>query len=518
MTKILTFTTVNKRDNNEDSCLTFSLNVNDEKYTILLLSDGMGGHDYGEIISNTVISNLAIIISDSILKKSILPQINESDTLNLKKILSGALERTNHKVLQLIQNNKWKGGGATIVAVIIHDNDFFWGTLGDSRLYHIDKTENKLSQIGFDHNVPGILLKEGAITPEIAKHHAQRNQLVYFMGVEKYPDLKNLEFMGEGKIKTNDILYLCSDGLTGKINDEFIQDTFSKYPKIGLSDLNKKIVIENQKLGEKDNQTSIIFVNSDENSSISEEATSTEFNDIIQQELEKEAVESLMKLNNSDLRNYEETETDIQIIKNHDFNNSEIKNLIAEIELKIRDFKESLKTASDQLKQILDENTISPEKWKEIINEIKSQNIELRSLKSLLDSVEEKINKAEITEKTSVELLNKIYESKKFNVKDYREWIEKFSEVKTKSFHNAELNELIKKVESKLALMKKKVEEKENSEIESDESGEILKDKIENAKEKNTDIDAMNDDNGNEKKSDDKKSGRFFGKFKPFKK
>ena len=182
MGHILSFTTVNKRENNEDSCLTYSLKVEDKEYSILLLSDGMGGHDYGEIISNAVISNLSQAINDSILKKSILPQVNIKDDLDITKILASSLERTNYKILQLIKNNKWKGGGATVVAVIIQEDRYYWGILGDSRLYHINKSNETIKQQGFDHNVPGILLQQGAITPEIAKHHSQKKSISVLYG------------------------------------------------------------------------------------------------------------------------------------------------------------------------------------------------------------------------------------------------------------------------------------------------------------------------------------------------
>lgn len=276
MSNILSFTTVNKRENNEDCCLAYTLNVYERQYTILLLSDGMGGHDYGEIISNITISSISSIINHQILTKLIRPKLESTKEVIIQEILIDAIERTNHKILQLKKSNKWKDGGATIVAVIIFDNEYYWGMLGDSRLYHLSAKEKKITQLGFDHSVPGILLRQGVIKPEVARHHAQRNELVYYIGIDKIPNRDKIEFSGQGSIQKDDMLLLFSDGLTGKINDSILQEQFDLYPNESLSNIVKQVAAANQKLGEKDNQTAIIFVNDASNQASVEEVTSLE--------------------------------------------------------------------------------------------------------------------------------------------------------------------------------------------------------------------------------------------------
>lgn len=269
-TKHYKFTTVNQRENNEDSCLAYDLIVDNRLYSILLLSDGMGGHDYGEIISNTVMSNLSMLINKSILDKAIIPQLQAEETekkssnLDFENVLHQAIEVTNHKVRQLVTNNKWKNGGATLVAVIIFDNNkFVWGYLGDSRLYQYNANEKKLNQIGFDHNVPGILLNEGAITPEIAKNHAQKNEIVYYMGIETIPDLKKVRFVGTGELKDNDILFLFTDGMINKLNLTSFESQMPLVSHLNIKNVFNAIVDFTQKQGEKDNQTMVAYLNSE---------------------------------------------------------------------------------------------------------------------------------------------------------------------------------------------------------------------------------------------------------------
>lgn len=284
MGQILKFTDINKREDNEDSCLAFELFDGNQKYTILLLSDGMGGHDYGEVISNVVISNIAWLISKTILDRRIIPQLKKETNeaqLDLKDVLHQAIEVTNHKVKQLIKNNKWKDGGATLVATVIVNDNFFWGSIGDSRLYHFISSEKKLIQQGFDHNVPGILVKEGAIIPEVAKYHSQRNQLVYFIGAETLPSFEKVKFIGDGKLGANDLLILLSDGMLNKIDEIELQDEIAKIDKDNIDNIIEKISKVSKERKETDNQTCITYIH------VTEENTEKIKELIIEPNLEK---------------------------------------------------------------------------------------------------------------------------------------------------------------------------------------------------------------------------------------
>lgn len=316
-TKHYKFTTVNQRENNEDSCLAYDLIVDNRLYSVLLLSDGMGGHDYGELISNTVMSNLSMLINKSILEKAIIPQLENSESekkenaiIDFEKVLQQAIEVTNHKVRQLVTNNKWKSGGATLVAVIVLDNNkYVWGYLGDSRLYHYSSEDKKLNQIGFDHNVPGILLNEGAITPEIAKNHAQKNEIVYYMGIESIPDIKKVKFVGTNELKQNDILLLFTDGMTNKLNISSFETQMPKVSHQNINSVFNSIVDFTQKQGEKDNQTMVIYINSEQ---IKEEIKKLPEKETIKTEPKKEEIKEPIK---KDIIETTENKKEEEIIK-----------------------------------------------------------------------------------------------------------------------------------------------------------------------------------------------------------
>jgi len=257
------YTNINGRSTNEDSSLAYSIKIkHNENYNILLLSDGMGGHDHGDIISNTTISVISDFINKKLLNFYIQPSMNNKNiSLELQKTVLDSIEFTNLKINQMIKNNNWKGGGATLVVVIVFNGYFYWGILGDSRLYHYVFDKNTVSQIGFDHNVPGILENEGVITRQVAKYHSKRNQLVYYIGGKKFPKLKEIKSSGKIKLSQGDILFLFSDGMTNKISSDDLLKEIKNIDENNLNFLGCKIAKLNYQRNETDNQTAVIFFN-----------------------------------------------------------------------------------------------------------------------------------------------------------------------------------------------------------------------------------------------------------------
>lgn len=266
---------VNERDNNEDCCLSFEITVPDQSFRsnsikILLLSDGMGGHQHGELVSHKVIDNVATQISQRIFREFTIPKLKGDqhsalENIDFTKLLQESISITNDKILKLIKTNKWKKAGATLVAVIVVGQIYYWGYLGDSRLYHWIYSEEKLLQITEDHSVVGIMLKEGAITEEVAKYHSQKHELVYYMGIERIPSKEKVKFVGKGSLKEGDILFLCSDGICGKPENEEFGNIFSNFlnndetiqvDSKAFIDALKHLALEKN---ESDNQTLILY-------------------------------------------------------------------------------------------------------------------------------------------------------------------------------------------------------------------------------------------------------------------
>jgi protein phosphatase len=287
MNYILTRTEINQRETNEDSCLAFKISprIDDDQgrdISILLLSDGMGGHQYGEIVSHTAIRQAAAYLNQRIIDSFTNPQLDGKqisiDDIDFKKTIAECIVFCNSQILKLITNNRWKKAGATLVIVIVVGETYYYGYLGDSRLYHWGSHSGKLRQVTYDHSIVGIALQEGAITPQVAKHHAQKHQLVYFMGVEKVPSLEKVKYVGSGTLKRDDVLMLCSDGISGKPENEQIEALFNKYlrgadqkdsPAVSdqkqkrIGELAQALIDLSISLDETDNQSLVISVAGD---------------------------------------------------------------------------------------------------------------------------------------------------------------------------------------------------------------------------------------------------------------
>ncbi|WP_353571423.1 Stp1/IreP family PP2C-type Ser/Thr phosphatase [Candidatus Albibeggiatoa sp. nov. BB20] len=202
------------RDHNEDylSC--------DETLGLVVLADGMGGYQAGEVASEiavqTVMSNLTELAesateeNDNPLGTHTSVQLEQSIVRANQSIFKAAEEQT-----------KYHGMGTTIVATLFHDNTAFIAHVGDSRLYRLRHREFKA--LTKDHSVLQDLIDCGYYTPEQARHSPNRNLVTRALGVSK---IVNVDVQ-EQFVLANDIYLLCSDGLNDMLEDIEIYNILS---------------------------------------------------------------------------------------------------------------------------------------------------------------------------------------------------------------------------------------------------------------------------------------------------
>lgn len=193
------------RPQNEDCYLL----LHTDTLEAVIVSDGMGGHQAGEIASRLAVDTVGKMLTSS-----------HADP---EAALSSAFSAANREVHQLASTkDEMYGMGCTLVAAILEPNRFIAANIGDSRLYHFDG--NELHQITHDHSFVAELVRRGMITPEEAKTHPRRNVITRAVGtdVRVYADIFTCDW------KTNDVLLLCSDGLCGVLSDaemaEYLKD------------------------------------------------------------------------------------------------------------------------------------------------------------------------------------------------------------------------------------------------------------------------------------------------------
>ena len=149
------------------------------------------------------------------------------------------------------ENKEFEGMGTTLEVCLIYNNRAYISHIGDSRIYRIRK--ELIRQLTQDHSYVQTLVKQGSITKEEAKHHPKKNMLTRALGCNAFvePDVMVRGF------QKNDILIMCSDGLTNMINSQEILSVVQENFETASSELVKK-ANEN---GGLDNTTIIIIKN-----------------------------------------------------------------------------------------------------------------------------------------------------------------------------------------------------------------------------------------------------------------
>ena len=233
----------NVRETNEDY---FYISNSLDQIQLFLLADGMGGYNGGEIASQLAIQTAKNYIENNF--KDI-----EKDRDSIIQLLGSSMEYANMVVYEKAKENpELQGMGTTLEICLIYNNKAYIGHVGDSRIYRVRKQFiRKLTQ---DHSYVQKLVKEGTITKEQAEHHPQKNMLMKALGCNAFvePDV-----MVKGFLK-DDILIMCSDGLTNMIDQETIYQMASKK---NIEQASKDLVQRANDNGGYDNITVVIIKN-----------------------------------------------------------------------------------------------------------------------------------------------------------------------------------------------------------------------------------------------------------------
>ena len=96
--------------------------------------------------------------------------------------------------------------------------------VGDSRAYRFSPESRRLDMLTSDHNVAGVLVASGALSPDEATRHPQRHVLTDCLGLagDEAPRVDVLE----GQWRPGEVILLCSDGLSGELGDREMERIF----------------------------------------------------------------------------------------------------------------------------------------------------------------------------------------------------------------------------------------------------------------------------------------------------
>ena len=198
------------RSMNQDSLFVSEANSNGLK--LCILADGMGGYKGGEIASKVAITAVSKYILDQF-------ESRPKDKDSLLGLVEEAIEFANSAIYEESeQDEELQDMGTTIEVVMIYKSKLYIGHIGDSRVYRIRK--NGIKKITTDHSYVEQLIRDGDITREESYNHPKKNLLTRALGTDEEvkPDLIYTVF------NRNDVIVMCSDGLTNMVREDDICD------------------------------------------------------------------------------------------------------------------------------------------------------------------------------------------------------------------------------------------------------------------------------------------------------
>lgn len=178
-------------------------------FTLAIVADGMGGHQAGDIASQMAIET----IQEQLQKLLYADMSVEQCETALKDAIYKANEEVFHRASTKLE---YQGMGTTVVLAAATEEMVMLANIGDSRAYII--TDQSITQITEDHSLVTELVKRGQISAEEAHVHPRRNVLTRALGTEQdvMVDLYQIQW------NDGDTILLCSDGLSGLLDDEQI--------------------------------------------------------------------------------------------------------------------------------------------------------------------------------------------------------------------------------------------------------------------------------------------------------
>lgn len=184
---------------------------------LFIVCDGMGGHEHGEVASNTIASEIARFLQDHPLKDQVL-----TDALLLE-----ALEAA-YQALDAKDGGEERKMGTTLCFLYIHKGGVTLAHIGDSRIYHVRTAEKKLLYQSRDHSLVYDLYQMGEITYDEMATSPKKN--IITRAIQPGPDNREKPaIVHVTDIEPGDCFYLCSDGmLESMTNDALCQLLSSK--------------------------------------------------------------------------------------------------------------------------------------------------------------------------------------------------------------------------------------------------------------------------------------------------
>lgn len=208
------------REHNEDTIAV------DPDIGLLVLADGMGGYNAGEVASGIAVKTIVNLVKEQVEREDLNVQDREAGLSRPTIILRDAIQRANKIIYQTARTQpQCEGMGTTVVAALFFDNKITIAHVGDSRLYRQRAGGDKLEQVTLDHSLLQELVDRGFYSAEEAQRAANKNYVTRALGVEPNVEVE----IQEVPVNKGEVFILCSDGLSDMVEDEDIHLTINTF-------------------------------------------------------------------------------------------------------------------------------------------------------------------------------------------------------------------------------------------------------------------------------------------------
>lgn len=210
---IYSFHQLGERENQEDSRYPDTDHPSNET-AAFVVCDGVGGCDKGEVASSTVCRRIGEILSTH-------KNTEKFDDDDFKYVLNQA-----YQSLDLVSDSSNQGMGTTLTFLALHSNGVLAAHIGDSRIYQIRPGEGIMYR-SEDHSLVNALLRSGNISPDEIKNHPKGNVITRCMGAnDGVREKDDATVINLQDIATGDYFLLCTDGVSGQIDDEELLELY----------------------------------------------------------------------------------------------------------------------------------------------------------------------------------------------------------------------------------------------------------------------------------------------------
>lgn len=237
-----------RRSHNED-CMTL-----DPARGLVIVADGMGGHNAGEVASRMAVDSMHEALCDGL--GDLRDDADDEPAARFSHqgtLLRRAIEQSNRIISQAARSQKkLEGMGTTVVSALFHDDTISVAWVGDSRLYRY--RAGRLEQMTRDHTLLQELVDRGFYSPEEARASLNRNIVTRALGVEESVAVDLIEDV----VLPGDRYLLCSDGLNDMISDADIARILGA-PTAGLDTIAGELVAQANEQGGHDNITAAVI-------------------------------------------------------------------------------------------------------------------------------------------------------------------------------------------------------------------------------------------------------------------